>query len=77
VRLDDQIHRVLLASQHLTGQVVLLGLAVQIAWLDLWIQPMIDAAARHAARQARQARRERLRRRGIPDDLARQDLRLV
>ncbi|GJD51018.1 hypothetical protein OPKNFCMD_3769 [Methylobacterium crusticola] len=77
MQLDEQVHRVLTASQQLAGQVALLGWAVQLAWLEWWTQPVVDAASAHAAWLSRQARRDRLVRRGVPDHLAREGLRIV
>ncbi|KMO28714.1 hypothetical protein VQ02_31145 [Methylobacterium variabile] len=77
IALDEQLERVLAASQTLAGQMILLGLAVQIAWLEAWTQPIIDAAEARAARLARTARRDRLMRLGVPEHLAGQALRLV
>ncbi|WP_246153983.1 hypothetical protein [Methylobacterium oryzihabitans] len=75
--LEEQVRRVLAASQHLVEQTILLGLAIQLFWLDQWTRPVLAAAEAQAAWRAHQARRERLVRRGVPDHLARQGLRLV
>lgn len=61
----------------LSGQLVLLGLAAQTAWLDLWARPGLQASADLKAQQERQARVDRLVRRGIPAPLARQGLRVL
>ncbi|WP_298964382.1 hypothetical protein [uncultured Methylobacterium sp.] len=75
--LEDQVRRVLAASQHLVEQTVLLGVAIHLFWLDQWTRPVLAAAAAQTEWRARQARRDRLVRRGVPDHLARQGLRLV
>ncbi|WP_083468316.1 hypothetical protein, partial [Methylobacterium tarhaniae] len=69
--------RVVAASQHLAGETILLGFAMQIAWFEAWTQPLIAAADAQAAGLARLARRDRLMRRGVPAHLAGLGLRLV
>ncbi|MFH6785055.1 MULTISPECIES: hypothetical protein [Methylobacterium] len=77
IPLDAQVRRVVLASQVLAGEMVLLGLAVQIAWFEAWTQPIVDAAAAQATGLANRARRDRLMRRGVPAHLAGRALGLV
>ncbi|AWN45599.1 hypothetical protein DK419_04065 [Methylobacterium terrae] len=77
IPLDAQLRRVVAASQVLAGEMVLLGLAVQIAWFEAWTQPVIDAAQAQGAGLARRARRDRLMRRGVPAHLAGRSLTLV
>lgn len=79
IALATQLRRVAAASQLLAGEMLLLGLAVQIAWFEAWTQPVIDAAQAQAraAGLARRARRDRLMRRGVPADLAGRSLSLV
>ncbi|KQT13987.1 hypothetical protein ASG40_19360 [Methylobacterium sp. Leaf399] len=70
-RLVQQGLRVLQAQQDLAAQTVLLALAAQMAWLDLWVRPALPEQLE------RQARTARLVRRGIPEPLARQALRVL
>lgn len=65
------------AALDLWDQWVRLGLAAQMAWLDLWVPPALQASAEFRAWQARQARTERLVRRGVPEPLARRGLRVL
>jgi hypothetical protein len=74
---DRQLRRVLAASLALGEQTVLLGLALQAAWLELWIAPVLQAQDAYQEWRTQQERRARLVRRGVPDRLARQGLRLV
>ncbi|TNC07891.1 hypothetical protein FF100_31095 [Methylobacterium terricola] len=77
IPLDAQLRRVALASQRLAGEMILLGLAVQIAWFEAWTQPVIDAAEARSAGLAQRSRRDRLMRRGVPAHLAGRALSLV
>ncbi|ACL61133.1 hypothetical protein [Methylobacterium nodulans] len=77
LQVDQQLQRVLAASLALAEQTALLGLALQIAWLEAWIRPILQASDAYQSWRAQQERRARLVRRGIPDQLARQSLRLV
>ncbi|KQP61066.1 hypothetical protein [Methylobacterium sp. Leaf108] len=70
-RLVQQGLRVPQAQQDLAAQTVLLALAAQMAWLDLWVRPALPEQLE------RQARTARLVRRGIPEPLARQALRVL
>ncbi|MFE1601983.1 hypothetical protein [Methylobacterium sp. ID0610] len=76
-QVDQQVQRVVAASLVLAEQTFLLGLALQAAWVEAWMRPLLQAseACRHWHTQ--QERRARLVRRGIPDRLARRGLRLV
>lgn len=76
-RLVQQGLRVLQAQQDLAAQTVRLALEVQMAWLDLWVLPALQVSADFRASQDRQARTARLVRRGIPESLARQGLRVL
>ncbi|MCF4127080.1 hypothetical protein [Methylobacterium sp. SyP6R] len=75
--LDEQMGRVAAACRNLACEVVLLGLAVQSAWFEAWMQPFLAAAETQAVGLARRARRDRLMRRGVPAHLAGEALRLV
>ncbi|MEH3144662.1 MAG: hypothetical protein PGN34_04805 [Methylobacterium frigidaeris] len=77
LNLEDQFQRVLVASHDLFAQTVLLGIAAHLFWLEQWTRPVLAAAEAQADWCTRQARRKRLVRRGVPDHLARQELRLV
>jgi hypothetical protein len=55
----------------------MLSLALHIAWFEAWVRPSLDASEAYRRGRAQQERRVRLLRRGIPDHLARQSLRLV
>ncbi|GAA0262651.1 hypothetical protein LNAOJCKE_5187 [Methylorubrum aminovorans] len=76
-RLGQQALRVQQAALDLWDQWVRLGLAAQMAWLDLWVRPVLQASEAFKAQQDRQARVDRLVRRGIPASLARQGLRVL
>jgi hypothetical protein len=76
-RLAQQGLRVLQAHQDFVAQTALLALEAQMAWLDLWARPVLLASADFRASQDRQARTARLVRRGIPESLARQGLRVL
>lgn len=65
------------AALDLWDQWVRLGLAAQMAWLDLWVPQALQASADFRAWQAQQARTERLIRRGVPEQLAREGLRVL
>lgn len=54
-----------------------LGLAAQMVWLDLWVRPALQASEAFKVQRERQARVDRLVRRGIPAPLARQGLRAL
>ncbi|TGD96566.1 hypothetical protein [Methylobacterium nonmethylotrophicum] len=77
IPLDTQWQRVLAASQLWAGEMFVFGLAVQIAWIEGWTQPVIVAAEARSARLARLTRRDRLMRRGVPEHLAGKGLHLV
>ena len=66
--------RVLRAQQDLAVGTARLALAVQTAWWDLWVRPVLQATEDSKASRDRTAR---LVRRGIPARLARQGLRVV
>lgn len=76
-RLAQQGLRVLQAQQDLAAQTERLAHEVLTAWLDLWVLPVLLATEDFKASQARQARTARLVRRGIPEPLARQGLRVL
>ena len=76
-RLGQQALRVQQAALDLWDQWVRLGFAAQMAWLDLWGRPVLQASEAFRDQQARQARVDRLVRRGIPAPLARQGLRVL
>lgn len=63
--------RVLQVQRDLAGQTALLAHEVLMAWLDLWVQPVPRVLLEQQARTARLVRR------GIPEPLARQALRVV
>lgn len=73
----QQVLRVQQAALDLWDQSVRLGLAAQMAWLDLWVLPALRVQSDLRALRERQARTARLVRRGIPEPLARQDLRVL
>jgi hypothetical protein len=75
--LGGQALRVQDAALALADELVLLGLGAQMVWLDLWVQPFLQAGAEMRAWQAQQARTARLMRRGIPEPLAREGLHLL
>lgn len=75
--LGQQVLRVQQAALDLWDQWVRLGFAAQMAWLDLWVRPALQASEAFREQQDRQARVDRLVRRGIPAPLARQGLRVL
>ena len=77
LQVDQQVQRVLAASMAVAEQSLLLGLALHLAWLDAWIRPILQAQDTYREWHTQQERRARLVRRGIPDQVARQGLRLV
>lgn len=76
-RLGQQALKVQQATLDLWDQWVRLGLAAQMAWLDLWVRPALQASEAFRDQRDRQARVDRLVRRGIPAPLARQGLRVL
>lgn len=76
-RLGQQALRVQQATLDLWDQWVRLGLAAQMAWLDLWVRPALQASEVFREQRDRQARVDRLVRRGIPAPVARQGLRVL
>lgn len=76
-RLAQQGLQVLRAQQDLAAQTVRLVLEAQMAWWDLWVQPALRVSEDFRASQDRRARTARLVRRGIPEPLARQALRVL
>ncbi|ACA19507.1 hypothetical protein M446_5182 [Methylobacterium sp. 4-46] len=74
---EEQVQRVLAASVALAQHSVLLGVALQAAWLDAWMRAVLEAQDACRTWRTQQERRTRLVRRGVPDQLARQGLRLV
>ncbi|MBY0298359.1 MAG: hypothetical protein K2X71_20370 [Methylobacterium sp.] len=77
LQVDQQVQRVLATSLALAEQSLLLGLAIHLAWLDAWIRPVLRAQDTYREWHTQQERRQRLVRRGVPDQIARQGLRLV
>ncbi|MDV2987014.1 UNVERIFIED_CONTAM: hypothetical protein Q9R58_22145 [Methylobacteriaceae bacterium AG10] len=75
--LGQQALRVQQAALDLWDQWVRLGFAAQMAWLDLWVRSALQASEAFRDQQDRQARVDRLVRRGIPAPLARQGLRVL
>lgn len=75
--LSAQALRVQDAALILADECVLLSLGTQMAWLDLWMRPLLQASAEMQVWQERQARTARLMRRGIPGPVAREGLHLL
>lgn len=79
-QLGQQGRQVQAASLVLVAQTALLVIEAHLVWLDLLVRPApLGGAAlkERLDRQARQARTERLVRRGVPVHLARQGLRAL
>lgn len=75
--LSVQALRVQEAAFVLADELVRYTLAAQMAWLDLWVRPFLQASAEMDARHERQARTARLMRRGVPELQARAGLHLL
>ncbi|GJD92475.1 hypothetical protein BHAOGJBA_6029 [Methylobacterium hispanicum] len=75
--LSAQALRVQEAGLALSDEIVLFTLGAQMAWLEFWAHPFLQAGAELQAWQARQARTARLVRRGVPEPLAREGLHLL
>ncbi|MGY2049420.1 hypothetical protein [Methylobacterium sp. JK268] len=76
-QVEQQVRRVLAASLVLAEQTLLLGVTLQVAWLDAWTRPLLQAEEAYRTWRDQQERRTRLVRRGVPDRVARLGLRLV
>ncbi len=75
--LSAQALRVQDAALILTDELALFTLGAQMAWLDFWARPFLQASAEMQAWQERQARTARLMRRGVPGPVARKGLHLL
>jgi hypothetical protein len=73
----QQALQVQTAALALSDHLVLLGLAAQTAWLALLVPPDLRESPVQRARREQPARTARLVRRGIPEPLARQGLRVL
>ncbi|KMO14357.1 hypothetical protein [Methylobacterium platani] len=77
IPLDERLPRLAAASQALAGEIIGLGVALQVAWFEAWTQPVLAATEAWASGLARRTRRDRLMRRGVPAHLAGRSLHLV
>ncbi|EIZ87161.1 hypothetical protein WYO_0198 [Methylobacterium sp. GXF4] len=73
----QQVLRVQTAALALSDHLVLLGLVAQTAWLGLLVPPDLKELPAQRARRDQRARTARLVRRGIPEPLARQGLKVL
>jgi hypothetical protein len=73
----QQAQRAQTAFLDLLDQSARLGFAAQMVWLDLWVRPALRANEALREQREKQARVDRLVRRGIPAPLARQGLRVL
>ncbi|WP_264045544.1 hypothetical protein [Methylobacterium flocculans] len=79
-QLGQQVRQVQAVSLVLAAQTALLVIEAQLVWLDMLVRPAplgSVALKDRLDRQDRQARTARLVRRGIPEPLARQGLRVL